>query len=102
MAGSLCGVWVDDDGRVHTTVETETGGRETRIAELRPFAWLGAGAGGTDIPAGISVETLGGEGPFKQLAHANEPELFNRFVRDARNGANIDVIRPFESQFLLQ
>ena len=40
MAGSLCGVWVDEAGIVHTTIETAGGGRETRTQTLRPFAWL--------------------------------------------------------------
>src|SRR5215213_8858814 len=37
MAGSLCGVWVDEAGRVHTTIETENGGRQERLATLRPY-----------------------------------------------------------------
>lgn len=102
MAGSLCGVWVDEAGRVHTTVETEGGGREDRVAALRPFAWLGLGTENSVVPEGVSVERLGGDGPFNRLAHAEAWEAFNTFVRAAREGGNIDVIRPFESQFLLQ
>jgi len=102
VAGSLCGVWVDDDGGVHTTVDTPDGGRETRTAELRPFAWLGTGSERQEIPPGIEVESLQGEAPYHRLAHANTTGAFNPFVREARDGANLDVIRPFESQFLLQ
>ena len=102
MAGSLCGVWVDDAGRVHTTVETEGGGRETRIAILRPFAWLGLSTNEQPTPAGVTVEPLRGEGPYNRLAHAEDFGVFNGFVRMAREGGNIDVTRPFESQFLLQ
>ena len=40
MTGSLCGVWVDETGRVHTTVATAQGGRETREESFRPFAWV--------------------------------------------------------------
>jgi len=102
MPGSLCGVWVDSDGRVHATVETEDGGREDRIETLRPFAWL------TDTPAaanftGLALEKLQGRGPFDRLAHADETSAFEKFLRDARAAAvNFDVIRPSESQFLLQ
>jgi DNA polymerase elongation subunit (family B) len=102
MAGSLCGVWVDAAGTVHTTVETENGGREERVASLRPFAWLTASPPETNA-AGLTIETLRGDGPFNRLAHAEDTGVFNAFVRNARGEAgNIDVIRPFESQFLLQ
>src|SRR6185436_17448364 len=102
MAGSLCGVWVDETGRVHTTVETENGGREERIAKLRPFAWLTA-TPPEGSAVGLTVETLRGEGPFSRLAHADDIGVFNAFVRNTRGeSGNVDVIRPYESQFLLQ
>jgi DNA polymerase, archaea type len=102
MAGSLCGVWVDEAGQVHTTVDTASGGRETRLSPLRPFAWLGTGSAETEIPPGLSVTALNGDGPYNRLAHAEEIGAFQAFVRNARDGANVDVIRPLESQFLLQ
>lgn len=101
MAGSLCGVWADANGRVHTTVETENGGREERVEPLRPFAWLTA----TPDPAalsGFTLEDLKGEGPFNRLLHAESLGAFNAFARGDRGGGNADIIRPFESQFLLQ
>ncbi len=102
MAGSLCGVWVDDAGRVKTTIETADGGRVEQVVSLRPFAWVGAGSLVSPTPAGVTVETLGGEGPYNRLVHAEYLEIFNDFVRSAREGAGVDVIRPLESQFLLQ
>ncbi|MBL9186861.1 MAG: DNA polymerase [Opitutaceae bacterium] len=99
MAGSLCGVWVDDAGRVHTTLDTAEGGRETRIAMLRPFAWLGTEPAAAT--AGVAVEALRGEGPFRHLAHAENTDTLDAFVRAARDGG-VDVLRPIESQFLLQ
>lgn len=102
MAGSLCGVWVDDLGHVHTTIETEGGGRVEQRATLRPFAWLGAGAESTAATAGLTLEPLAGEGPFGRLAHAEEIGAFTEFVRATREGASVDVIRPLENQFLLQ
>jgi DNA polymerase elongation subunit (family B) len=101
MAGSLCGVWVDDDGRVHTTVATEGGGRETRLGELRPFAWLG-GAPAEPLSAEFTLEALKGEGPFSRLLHAENLAAYNAFQRGGLERANIDAIRPLESQFLLQ
>ena len=101
MAGSLCGVWIDETGGVRTTVETEGGGREERAVTLRPFAWLNA----TPDPAllaGLALEELKGEGPFNRLVHAETLAAFHGFVRGEKNGVSADVIRPLESQFLLQ
>jgi hypothetical protein len=52
MTGSLCGVWVDETGRVHTTRATASGGRETREEILRPFAWV------NDTPPDVNLHGL--------------------------------------------
>ena len=101
MAGSLCGLWVDEVGRVHTTLETSGGGREEAPGELRPFAWLKAPAAEA-VPPGIEVEALSGEGPYNRLAHAELFDVFNEFARGARELAEVDLVRPWESQYLLQ
>ncbi len=101
MAGSLCGVWVDEAGRVFTTVATESGGREERVETLRPFAWLNA-VPPPPLPVGLQVEALKGEGPFHQLVHAETLEVFTAYVRGERDGVSLDALRPLESQFLLQ
>jgi DNA polymerase I len=90
MAGSLCGLWVDETGRVHTTVETAGGGRENRIEELRPFAWLprGVEAAALAPPAGVEIESLPGDGPFNRLAHGESFEVFQDFLRGAGKGAD--------------
>ncbi len=100
-AASICGIWADETGRIFTTVATPEGGREERIESLRPFAWLnGAPAGEALI--GLSLETLNGEGPFNRLVHADSLATFNAFVRSEKPGISTDVIRPLESQYLLQ
>ena len=102
MSGALCGLWVDEDGRVHTAVETAEGGRETRVETLRPFAWLAAGA--FVEGEGVTIERLNGEGFFTELAHAASLARFEAW-QDAAKAAGakgIDVIRPLESQYLLQ
>jgi DNA polymerase I len=101
MTGSLCGVWVDETGRVHTTVTTEGGGREVRIETFRPFAWL------TDTPAdanlhGLTLERLQGTAPYDRLVHAESLGVFDTFLKGARGSGGVDAIRPLESQFLLQ
>ncbi|MES2692056.1 MAG: DNA polymerase domain-containing protein, partial [Verrucomicrobiota bacterium] len=101
MAGSLCGVWIDDAGAVHTTVETETGGREDRVETLRPFAWLNASPDPA-LLVGLTLEELKGEGPFNRLVHAESMAAFEAFARAEKPGVGMDSIRPIESQFLLQ
>lgn len=102
MSGALCGLWVDDTGRVHAAVETSDGGRETRVEELRPFAWLRAG----EFPAaeGVAVESLKGEGFFTELAQADNLPRFEAWLDAAKTAGakGLDVVRPYESQYLLQ
>ena len=99
--GELCGLWVDDAGRVHLSVVAGDGGREEKLDTFRPFAWLGDAAVVGGI-AGVEVETLKGEGVFRWLAHAETQTAFNEFVKEAPDGAAIDWIRPLENQYLLQ
>lgn len=102
MPGSLCGVWVDEAGRVHTTVETADGGRAEHIEALRPFAWLNDTPADANLSA-LTLEKLAGEGPFNRLVHAPDRATFDQILGDARGArAGVDVIRPLESQYLLQ
>ena len=102
MTGSLCGVWVDETGRVHTSVVAADGGREVRVESFRPFAWL------NDTPPeanlhGLTLEKLAGPGPFDRLVHAESLGIFETFTKAAKQTSiAVDAIRPFESQFLLQ
>ncbi|MCX6952227.1 MAG: DNA polymerase [Verrucomicrobia bacterium] len=102
MTGALCGVWVDETGAVHTTVVSADGGRETKVASFRPFAWL------NDTPPeanlhGLTLEKLAGPGPFDRLVHAATLGEFETFAKTAKQTAiGLDAIRPLESQFLLQ
>ena len=101
MAGSLCGIWVDEAGSVHTTIETGGGGRESRVAGLRPFAWLNAEPEPA-VLGPLAIEELKGEGPYSRLVHADTLAAFNAFNRTEKFGLSADIIRPLESQFLLQ
>lgn len=98
---SLCGVWVDPEGRVHTTVRSANGGREEQIQSFRPFAWLAAPPPG-EAAGKASLEALQGEGAFGILAHADSLEAYDEFIRAARESGGVDALRPLESQFLLQ
>ena len=94
----LCGLWVDRDGGVHTTVATADGGREGRMEPFRPFAWLGDGP----VEAGpdVSLEDLRGEGAFRRLVHAETLAAYDAFLGAA--AVPQDAVRPLESQFLMQ
>lgn len=100
MAGALCGLWVDAAGRVLCTHETPGGGREERVAEFRPFAWLRAKP--VTVSAGVTVDELSGEGPFRFLAHGESLEVFEEFTSASREQTGLDAPRPWESQYLLQ
>lgn len=100
MAGSLCGVWVDGEGKVHFSTATSDHRRVESVAGLRPFAWLSAPPDA--VPAGVAVEELKGEGTFRHLAHAESLDAFSAFLKAFKTDGEIDVIRPLENQFLLQ
>jgi DNA polymerase elongation subunit (family B) len=100
-SGHICGIWVDETGTVHSTVALDDGTREERTDRLRPFAWLNETPDDESV-AGLQRELLPGDGPFNRLVHTDDWGLFNRFVRSAREQGRADVIRPLESQFLLQ
>ena len=98
MSETLCGLWIGDDGRAHVSVAGPGGGREERVEAFRPFAWLGAEA----AHEGVQLERLKGEGVFGWLAHADSLAVFELFFKSVRDGAPIDVLKPYESQWLLQ
>ena len=97
-AESICGLWIDDGGRVHLSLATPDGGRLERAEEFRPFAWLGVELSGE----GVTVERLRGEGAFNYLLHGETLEKFEACLKSAPDGTLRDVLRPYESQWLLQ
>ena len=98
MPGPLCGLWVDDHGTAHACYATADGGRREATEDFRPFAWLGAEM----KYEGVSLERLQGEGVFHWLAHAESLAVFEEYFKEIRVGTPIDVLKPFESQWLLQ
>lgn len=102
MAGSFCGLWVDEEGRVHVCVATAEGGREERIEPFRPFVWLPPATESEPAYAGLTVEPLAGAGVYTRLAHAANLADYEAGLKQAREARGVDAIRPLESQFLLQ
>jgi DNA polymerase elongation subunit (family B) len=98
IAEPICGLWIDDAGRGWVCTARPDGGRQEQEMPWRPFAWL------TDAPPaeGITIEPLRGEGTFRQLIHGDTLARFEAYLKAAPEGAQRDVLRPYESQWLLQ
>jgi DNA polymerase elongation subunit (family B) len=101
MEGTLCGVWIDGDGRAHVSVATADGGRREETQPFEPFAWLASNPFDGAV-AGIELEKLRGDAALAVLARASSLEAFDGFTRTARESVAVDAVRPLESQFLLQ
>ncbi len=101
MDGTLCGVWIDGEGGAHVCVATPEGGRLEKALPFEPFAWISANPLGGPV-AGVQFERLGGAAALGTLARATSLGAFEGFIKVARESVAIDVIRPLESQFLLQ
>lgn len=96
--GSLCGLWIDDDGKAHLSIATADGRREERTVSFRPFAWVSAERAGE----GVTVERLSGDTLFQWLAHADSLPVFSAYHKALPEGTAVDILKPFESQWLLQ
>ena len=101
MVDTICGLWIAEDGQAHLTVATPDGGRAERTEAFRPFAWLNDTPPETNLH-GLKIERLTGEGPYDRLVHADDLGTFDAFIKQAKEKVGVDVIRPLESQFLLQ
>jgi len=86
-AGALCGVWIDDAGRVHTTVATAEGGRDHVIRDLRPFAWLKKAP--SSVPPTVTVERLAGDAAFQFLAQGEDFAVFEEFLAAAKETGGV-------------
>jgi DNA polymerase elongation subunit (family B) len=101
MEGTPCGVWIDGGGKARVSFLTPEGGREESDFPFEPFAWLGSLP--SDAPVtGVDFERLGGSAALGVIARARSIESFDALLKAARESVAMDVIRPLESQFLLQ
>jgi DNA polymerase elongation subunit (family B) len=101
MDGTLCGVWIDGEGRARVSVAAAGGGREEKTLPFEPFAWLASDPFDGPV-SGVRFERLGGAAALGTLARAASIEAFEGFIKAARELVAVDVIWPLESQFLLQ
>ena len=99
MSGEpICGLWIDDEGRAWVCAAQPDGRRIEREEKLRPFAWLSAAV----AAEGVEVEPLQGEGLFRHLIHADSVARFEAHLKNAPDGTQRDVLKPYESQWLIQ
>ncbi len=102
MTGVLCGIWADDQGRIHLAFD-DGPDRARRVATdiWRPFAWT---RGRPLETAGIEVETLTGPGIYDHLVHADNHPAFEAWLAENKRAGvgSPDVVKPAESQYLLQ
>ncbi len=99
MSGeSICGLWVADDGRVHLCLAGADGSRRESQEALRPFAWVSEPL----AAEGIRNEALAGAGLFRHLAHGDSLACFEAALKGTPDGTQRDVLRPYESQWLVQ
>ena len=101
MEGTLCGVWIDGEGRALVSVAAADGGREEGIEPFEPFAWLGLPPFDGPV-AGVEFDRLNGGAALGTLVRARSLGAFDGFLKAARGSVAVDAIRPLESQFLLQ
>ena len=101
MSDSICGVWIDKEGRAHVSWRNAAGKSREEAAEFRPFLWLSDNPTDEAI-SGITIEDLKGDGPLSLLAHADSLEDFKGFLKVAKQSGWTDVLRPMEAQFLMQ
>jgi DNA polymerase elongation subunit (family B) len=101
MDGTLCGVWIDGEGAARVSVSTPDGGREEKAVPFEPFAWLASHPAEAPV-TGVDFERLGGDAALGVIARAHSLESFDGLLKSARDSVAMDVIRPLESQFLLQ
>ena len=101
MSDSICGVWIDNEGRAHVSRRNAAGENREETAEFRPFLWLSENPLDEEI-SGITLEELKGDGALALLARADSLEAFKGFQKVAKQSGWTDVLRPMEAQFLLQ
>ncbi|GAB5561487.1 MAG: DNA polymerase domain-containing protein [Synoicihabitans sp.] len=100
-AGSLCGVWVDSEGRVWTNRTDVKEGRSDASTSTEWFAWLGGGQI-DEVPAGVTITALEGGGLFTRVASTESRADLEAFAKQLRGSVPVDIVKPLESQFLLR
>jgi len=99
----LCGVHIGQDGVVHLAVDAGPGQprREETLADFRPFVWRKGAPEPPAEPGGESL-ALAGQAPFDHVLFFNTLDAYRGYLKEHGRGGQVELLRPLESQFLLQ
>ena len=78
MDGTLCGVWIDGEGRARVCMASADGGRVEKVLPFEPFAWLASNPFDTPV-TGVTFEQLKGGAALGTLARASFPRGIRGF-----------------------
>ncbi len=96
----LCGIWVDPTGKVWTSRHDPAGNRIESEQDGSWFVWVG-GASPPPIPDGAGIVDLAGDAVYRRLVECDDLNALEASARTWRGEFPVDVIKPYESQFLL-
>ena len=100
-AGPLGGLWVDRTGAVHVNRILPDGTRAESTASSRWFIWLN-----DRLPAELETDAevikLAGDASFSHLVETESLSEFDRIRKAVKGRVAADIVRPLESQYLLQ
>ena len=91
--GTICGMWVCPDGKVHVSRRWKEGRQEDTCEDFSSFVW-------SNEPAGDST-TLNGEGELKYLNRFASMEDYRAFLKLRERGLEKATISMVEHQYLL-
>jgi len=94
---TICGIWIDRTGEVHLSVRLDNNKRKEIVHPWSPFAWTDS----LPLSGKASEERLGTDAPFKHLLSFESTDDFREITQNSQRSFEAEIIRPFESQYLL-
>jgi len=94
---TICGIWIDRTGEAHLSIRLDKNKRKEKVHPWSPFAW----ADSLPLSGKVSEERLESDAPFRHLLSFESIEDFREVTQNAQGAFATEIIRPFESQYLL-
>ncbi len=96
----ICGIFAEDDGKIHLAVANEDGSRASISEDFKPFAWSSSSADYSEYldlrkPADSSVYT-----PFDRLLFFENPVKADAYAKNRDKSLPFFRISSVENQFL--
>lgn len=97
---SLCGIWINPEGKVNLAWENGEGPRKTETVPFVPFVWA---MEGTELsaPDRATVTSLSGGAVFNRLIEFGDLDSYTAYVKLHGREGSIDWVRQLEQQHLL-